>query len=231
MRQLRSFSICYIGIIRLYQYTQLVALLFANSYYFYSRALVSRERERYMIIMWMYNWILCDVYRCSHDDLQGLSAESLRSIYANVSHPSCTLLDGVINGTAIEADGMTCENWIFERESGYESITTELQWVCDKSHQAAVGQSFFFIGSVVGTITFGYLSDRIGRLPCMIMATLAGASGDFMTSFVYTLPWFAFSRFVSGLSTDTMYYLMYILGELFKLQIGIFFIFIVLDIP
>lgn len=125
---------------------------------------------------------------------------------------------------------MTCENWIFERESGYESITTELQWVCDKSHQAAVGQSFFFIGSVVGTITFGYLSDRIGRLPCMIMATLAGASGDFMTSFVYTLPWFAFSRFVSGLSTDTMYYLMYILGELFKLQIGIFFIFIVLDI-
>lgn len=153
------------------------------------------------------------VYRCSHNDLEGLSAEALRAVFANVSHPSCTVLDGVINGTAIEANGQTCEKWIFERESGYESLTTELQWVCDKSHQAAVGQSFFFIGSVVGTITFGYLSDRIGRLPCLLMATLAGASGDFITSFVYTLPWFAFSRFVSGLSTDTMYYLMYILGE------------------
>ncbi|KAH8406670.1 hypothetical protein KR222_002331 [Zaprionus bogoriensis] len=148
---------------------------------------------------------------CSHNDLQGLSAESLRLIYANVSQPSCTLLDGVINGTGIAADGQTCENWIFERENGYESITTELEWVCDKSHQSAVGQSFFFIGSVVGTITFGYLSDRIGRLPSMLMAAVAGASGDFMTSFVYTLPWFAFTRFVSGLSTDTMYYLMYIL--------------------
>jgi len=138
----------------------------------------------------------------------------LRSIYSNITHPSCTLLEGVVNGTAVEAaDGETCENWIFERESGYESLTTELQWVCDKSHLAAVGQSFFFVGSVVGTITFGYLSDRIGRLPAMLMATLAGASGDFMTSFVYTLPWFAFSRFVSGLSTDTMYYLMYILGK------------------
>jgi len=66
------------------------------------------------------------------------------------------------------------------------------------------------------TIIFGYLSDQIGRLPSLLMATLFGATGDFITSFVYTLPWFAFSRFMSGLSTDTMYYLMYILGKLFK---------------
>ncbi|KRG01218.1 uncharacterized protein Dmoj_GI23107, isoform C [Drosophila mojavensis] len=97
------------------------------------------------------------------------------------------------------------------REQGYESITTELKWVCDKSHHSAVGQSFFFIGSVVGTVIFGNLSDRIGRLPALLLATLAGASGDFLTSFVYGFPLFAFSRFVSGLSTDTMYYLMYIL--------------------
>ncbi|EDV98605.1 organic cation transporter-like protein [Drosophila grimshawi] len=148
---------------------------------------------------------------CSHDDLLGLNAESIRSIYSNVSQPACTQLDGVINGTGIVSNGETCQDWIFERESGYQSLTTELQWVCDKSHQPAVGQSFFFVGSVVGTITFGYLSDRIGRLPTLIMTTLAGATGDMMTSFVHTLPWFAFSRFVSGLSTDTMYYLVYIL--------------------
>lgn len=45
------------------------------------------------------------------------------------------------------------------------------------------------------------------------MATICGAAGDFATSFVNTLPWFAASRFLSGLSTDTMYYLMYILGK------------------
>ncbi|KAL7728418.1 hypothetical protein ACLKA6_005177 [Drosophila palustris] len=178
-------------ILILYGYTNIL-----SSLHYFSQTLITFTPE---------HW-------CSHNDLDGLSAESLRSIYSNVTHPSCTLLEGVVNGTAVEAaDGETCENWIFERENGYESLTTELQWVCDKSHLAAVGQSFFFVGSVVGTITFGYLSDRIGRLPAMLMATLAGASGDFMTSFVYTLPWFAFSRFVSGLSTDTMYYLMYIL--------------------
>ncbi|ALC47463.1 CG16727 [Drosophila busckii] len=177
-------------ILILYGYTNIL-----SSLHYFSQTLITFTPE---------HW-------CSHDDLQGLSAESIRDIYANVTHPSCTQLGGVVNGTGIAAETEACQDWIFERESGYESLTTELKWVCDKSHQPAVGQSFFFLGSVVGTITFGYLSDRIGRLPAMLMATVAGASGDFLTSFVHTLPWFAFCRFVSGLSTDTMYYLMYIL--------------------
>jgi len=154
-------------------------------------------------------------------------------VYSNISASSCTPLLGVVNGMGVVAEGRECKDWIFKRESGYESITTEVpntnillkllfsytliclqfKWVCDKSHHPAVGQSFFFMGSVVGTIIFGYLSDQIGRLPSLLMATLFGATGDFITSFVYTLPWFAFSRFMSGLSTDTMYYLMYILGK------------------
>lgn len=47
------------------------------------------------------------------------------------------------------------------------------------------------------------------------MATLAGASGDFISSFVHSFPLFMLSRLISGLSTDTMYYLMYILGKCF----------------
>ncbi|KAH8406671.1 hypothetical protein KR222_002334 [Zaprionus bogoriensis] len=148
---------------------------------------------------------------CNHGDLQGLNMSQIRAVYANTSRPSCTLLEGVVNGTGIAAKSGQCRDWIFKREQGYESITTELKWVCDKSHHSAVGQSFFFVGSVVGTIAFGYLSDYIGRLPALLMTTLAGALGDFMTSFVNNFSLFTLSRFVSGLSTDTMYYLMYIL--------------------
>nr|NP_650818.1 uncharacterized protein Dmel_CG16727 [Drosophila melanogaster]AAF55683.2 uncharacterized protein Dmel_CG16727 [Drosophila melanogaster]AAM50854.1 LP02775p [Drosophila melanogaster]AOQ09194.1 CG16727-RA [synthetic construct] len=176
-------------ILILYGYTNIL-----SSLHYFSQTLITFTPE---------HW-------CSHDDLMGLGAAELRSIYSNVSHPSCTLLSEVINGTGVASEE-SCQDWIFERENGYESLTTELKWVCDKSHQPAVGQSFFFLGSVVGTISFGFLSDHIGRLPAMLMAALSGATGDFITSFVHTLPWFAFSRFVSGLSTDTMYYLMYIL--------------------
>ncbi|EDW96043.1 organic cation transporter-like protein [Drosophila yakuba] len=176
-------------ILILYGYTNIL-----SSLHYFSQTLITFTPE---------HW-------CSHDDLMGLGVAELRAIYSNVSHSSCTLLSEVVNGTGVASDE-SCQDWIFERENGYESLTTELKWVCDKSHQPAVGQSFFFLGSVVGTISFGFLSDHIGRLPAMLMATLSGATGDFITSFVHTLPWFAFSRFVSGLSTDTMYYLMYIL--------------------
>ncbi|XP_017007301.2 organic cation transporter protein-like [Drosophila takahashii] len=104
-----------------------------------------------------------------------------------------------------------CSSWDFERDSNYESITTELGWVCDDAYKLAVGQSFFFIGSGLGSIFFGYLADRIGRLPACVLSTLTGASGDFFTSFVGNLPWFSFTRFLSGLSMDTQYVLMYIL--------------------
>ncbi|XP_017873166.1 PREDICTED: organic cation transporter-like protein [Drosophila arizonae] len=177
-------------ILLLYGYTNIL-----SSLHYFSQTLITFTPE---------HW-------CYHDDLKNLNSSDLRQIYANVSHKSCTLLEAVVNGTGVAASSGHCQNWIFMREQGYESITTELKWVCDKSHHSAVGQSFFFIGSVVGTVIFGNLSDRIGRLPALLLATLAGASGDFLTSFVYGFPLFAFSRFVSGLSTDTMYYLMYIL--------------------
>ncbi|XP_016935725.3 organic cation transporter protein [Drosophila suzukii] len=104
-----------------------------------------------------------------------------------------------------------CSSWDFERESNYESVTTELEWVCHDAYKLAVGQSFFFIGSALGSIFFGYLADRIGRLPACVLSTLTGAAGDFFTSFVGSLPWFSFTRFISGLSMDTQYVLMYIL--------------------
>ncbi|EDW68102.1 organic cation transporter protein [Drosophila virilis] len=104
-----------------------------------------------------------------------------------------------------------CQSWQFERESNYESITTELKWVCDDAYKLAVGQSFFFVGSVLGTIFFGYLADRIGRLKACMLTTLTGAFGDFITSFVHSLPFFSAGRFIAGLSTDTQYILMYIL--------------------
>lgn len=89
----------------------------------------------------------------------------------------------------------------------------QLKWVCDDAYKLAVGQSFFFVGSVLGTIFFGYLADRIGRLKACMLTTLTGAFGDFITSFVHSLPFFSAGRFIAGLSTDTQYILMYILGR------------------
>lgn len=111
------------------------------------------------------------------------------------------------------------ENFSFKRltkKSFFSLSVFQLNWVCDETVNLAIGQSLFYVGSVFGTLLFGYLADKYGRLPTMILSNLSGAVGDFATSFTYNLTQFAVCRFVSGLATDTCFYLMYIMGNIFQ---------------
>lgn len=65
-----------------------------------------------------------------------------------------------------------------------------------------------------GTLIFGFLGDRIGRIKALILANWCGFLGDFSTIFTDNLITFSITRFVSGLAVDTNSYLMFILGEL-----------------
>ncbi|XP_073819672.1 organic cation transporter-like protein [Musca autumnalis] len=183
-------------------YQWVVLLLFGytnimSSMHYFSQTLISFTPE---------HW-------CYHPSLENKSFEEINNIYQQLPSPHCTLLDKLEeNGTAVPAEGLLCREWIYKKEVDYESITMELNWVCDQAFNNAVGQSFYYIGAVVGTITFGFLADKIGRLPAIILSTLSGGIGDFLTSFVSSVPMFALCRFISGLSTDTFYVLMYILA-------------------
>ncbi|XP_011196893.1 organic cation transporter-like protein [Zeugodacus cucurbitae] len=148
---------------------------------------------------------------CYHEKLANTSISYVRSIYEQTAHPQCTLLEDIIADQPIVATVGKCTEWIYAYDRGYRSITTDLKWVCNDAYKAATGQSLFFLGSIMGTIFFGFLADKIGRLPALICTTLTGALGDFLTSFVTSLPAFALFRFVSGLSNDTIFYLMYIM--------------------
>lgn len=85
--------------------------------------------------------------------------------------------------------------------------------MCDSAWKSTLGQSLFFVGSVIGSLAFGVWADRIGRLPVLIISNLMAMIGNGTTIFATNVIAFGFCRFVAGLATDTNFVMMYILGK------------------
>ncbi|XP_046621484.1 organic cation transporter protein-like isoform X1 [Neodiprion virginianus] len=104
-----------------------------------------------------------------------------------------------------------CTAFDYDRHFGYESIVTELDWVCKDAWKAALGQSMYFVGAVGGTFMMGIAADKWGRVKALIAAFLFAILGNTMTILSSGLELFAVSRFIAGLATDTNFVMMYII--------------------
>jgi MFS transporter, OCT family, solute carrier family 22 (organic cation transporter), member 4/5 len=151
-----------------------------------------------------------------------MSLSELRE-FSSFSHvnPSCTNIDGHVNSTnrlskyhhlGGESEGI-CSEWIYDYDFlfGYQSMTSELNWVCQNAYKSITGQAFYFIGSVVGTFVLGILADIFGRLPILIVAHMLGVIGNGLTIFASNFIAFSLSRFIGGLASDNNFVMMYIL--------------------
>uniref|UniRef100_A0A1I8P6Z5 Major facilitator superfamily (MFS) profile domain-containing protein n=1 Tax=Stomoxys calcitrans TaxID=35570 RepID=A0A1I8P6Z5_STOCA len=105
----------------------------------------------------------------------------------------------------------TCNKFHYDLYMGYKSFTSELNWICNDGWKLSLGQSMFFVGSVVGSLVFGVLADMVGRLPILIAANMVAMLGNILTIFGTDLISFSIFRFISGLATDSNFVMMYIL--------------------
>ena len=92
-------------------------------------------------------------------------------------------------------------------------IYSQLNWVCDEGGKAPLAQALFFCGSITGGLLLGYIADRYGRIPALVLCNLIGALAGVITAFSYNFIVFAFSRFLLGVAFDNCFTLMYILGN------------------
>ncbi|PSN44621.1 hypothetical protein C0J52_10017 [Blattella germanica] len=89
----------------------------------------------------------------------------------------------------------TCEaGWDYNLTGGFNTVVSELNWVCGHSWYASWGQSPYFVGSVFGTLILGFVADWKGRIPVLVISYLFAFIGNFVTAFSYHLPEFMLGR-------------------------------------
>ncbi|XP_050453891.1 organic cation transporter protein-like isoform X2 [Cataglyphis hispanica] len=78
-----------------------------------------------------------------------------------------------VNGTLAK-----CTEWEYDRRIFPETIISQWNLVCDRTHYANIQQSILMFGVLLGNIIFGSLADRYGRKkPLMISIVLQLLSG------------------------------------------------------
>ncbi|KPI93619.1 Solute carrier family 22 member 3 [Papilio xuthus] len=51
----------------------------------------------------------------------------------------------------------------------YHTVVSERGWVCEYAGYAPLAQTIYFVGALVGGILFGWMADRFGRVPVLVV--------------------------------------------------------------
>lgn len=111
-------------------------------------------------------------------------------------------------------DKKSCNAWVYDREEvPYDSIATELNWVCQKDKLGPLTVNFYFIGAIIGSIFFGIATDRWGRIPGVMLANACALIGGVASSFCSSFLLFSVARGITGMAYDNCANAIWILGE------------------
>ncbi|CAB3245464.1 unnamed protein product [Arctia plantaginis] len=163
-------------------------------------------------------------YWCRIPELANLSMELRKQLSAPVTATGelahCVTFDTnwtqVLDTLTPPADHsrlIPCQHgWEYElSDIPYPTITTERDWVCERSSYVPTAQSVFFVGSVIGCFIFGWLADHFGRVPAIIVTNLFGGIFGIATTFTSSAWDFMLCRFFVGLSYDVCLKILYVL--------------------
>lgn len=149
------------------------------------------------------------------DDCSTYALDSINESLARGLLSAASASDAGANVTRLlEHNGvekMACTEFVYD-DTNYES-TASTQWdlVCDRAHLPSLVFTLGSVGSAVGTVLLGTLSDRIGRKPVFLLtvfiATVFGLSSILVTNFIA----FAMLRFMNASVMPQIFQLPYII--------------------
>uniref|UniRef100_G3T779 Solute carrier family 22 member 2 n=1 Tax=Loxodonta africana TaxID=9785 RepID=G3T779_LOXAF len=99
--------------------------------------------------------------------------------------------------------------WVYDTPGS--SIVTEFNLVCVNSWMLDLFQSAVNVGFFVGSMGIGYIADRFGRKPCLLITILINAASGVLVAISPTYIWTLTFRLIQGLVSKAGWLISYIL--------------------
>ncbi|KPU78492.1 uncharacterized protein Dana_GF24002, isoform C [Drosophila ananassae] len=104
------------------------------------------------------------------------------------------------------------DGWIYDNKRlTYPTISTENNWVCSRDTFPTITFVVFFMGSIIGSLVCGYITDHWGRVKSFFLANLCVLVGGCWTSMCDGFYCFNWARFVVGFGMNDGFMTIYIL--------------------
>ncbi|XP_060801369.1 organic cation transporter protein-like, partial [Amyelois transitella] len=93
-----------------------------------------------------------------------------------------------------------CLNPVYDSSIFELTIISEWNLICNRRWMASFTQTFFQLGTLLGSILFGMASDRFGRKGPLIVAIIIQTTTGILAAYISDIWTFVFTRFVLGSS-------------------------------
>ncbi|KAL3881602.1 hypothetical protein ACJMK2_028020 [Sinanodonta woodiana] len=144
------------------------------------------------------------------------------------SYSSCTIYDRSVNSTGMNiSKEVPCSKWVYDMSVFQDTVVTEINLVCEKTIYRAHATTSLNVGSLLGFIIMGSVSDRFGRKKTYVLLIVLTAVFSFLLVWTPSIYVFVAIRFFVGFTVGVSYnttfvYVMEFIGPSKRILCGMF---------
>ncbi|VVC99968.1 unnamed protein product [Leptidea sinapis] len=155
----------------------------------------------------------CRAHNIDPDDFFAIYNQTFGGIGDSEMNEGTTdLLIRVINSSKSKEPSECKHGWKFSTDLYKNTLVTEYSLVCNKDWLPRTANTLFWVGSIVGNPFFGWVSDRYGRRPTILLMIFLLVPITIATSFPGNYLTYIVLRIIGGLFFPAMYQLPLILA-------------------
>ncbi|XP_006822653.1 organic cation transporter protein-like [Saccoglossus kowalevskii] len=158
--------------------------------------------------------------KCSLNNSVPFCQDMMKNLSIPLEESSDQCGDGLVYSNCERYENMTYTNdtiecdhgWIYDRSQYKSSIFQEFDLVCGRYYLGALSSSAHMAGLFIGSVGFGGLSDRIGRLPALMVTALCMTISGTACAFSPNIQAYSIFRLFVGASQMGMFMVTFVLA-------------------